>query len=207
MYKRTIVFILLAFIHCRLFAQTPKDSAAGWSFFASAYYYFVPDDDNTLTLISTADHKNLHLEARYNYEDHKTGSAFAGWRLETGRKISFEFTPMLGFAFGRTNGFVPAMEISVNWRKFDYYAETEYVVDFSGSDNNFFYTWGELAFNATKNLRAGMAYQRTKLYQSDFEVQRGIFAGYSFKKLTAGIYYFNPFAESNFVILSVSFDF
>jgi len=38
-------------------------------------------------------------------------------------------------------------------------------------------------------------------------LQRGAFAQYSFWKLTAGVYYFNPFSNNDFVIVSLSMDF
>src|SRR5580765_1112778 len=105
--------ILIACIFTgNLFAQEdPTDSSAQkWSFSASGYYYFLPGE-NTANLIGYADHQSLHLEARYNYEDMKTASAFGGWRFETGKNFQFAATPMVGFAVGNTDGFIPALEL------------------------------------------------------------------------------------------------
>ena len=171
------------------------------------YYYFIPNEENSLTLIGYADHKALHLEARYNYEDQNTASAFAGWRFETGKNFQFGATPMLGFAFGNTNGFVPALELDATYKIFDFYSESEYLIDFSEKENNFFYTWSELAVTPFDFLRTGIAAQRTRLYETELDAQRGIFGEYSFGKLTAGVYYFNPFSSNNFGVVSLSIDF
>lgn len=208
MFKKFIILIL-SLLPCTLFAQenATDSSQAKWILSASGFYYFIPEEKNTFTLIGYADYKKLHLEARYNYEDLYTTSAFGGWRFERGNKFVFGATPMLGFAVGNTNGLVPALELDATYKIFDFYSESEYLVDFSGKENNFFYTWSELAVTPINPLRTGISIQRTKLYQTGLDVQRGVFAEYSFWKLTAGVYYFNPFSIDNFVIASLSIDF
>jgi len=190
------------------FSQEKSDSTTSkWTFSASAFYYIITEEKNTATVIGYADYKSFHFEARYNYEDRKTGSIFVGRRFETGNKFVFGATPMAGLVFGNTDGFAPALELDAAYKIFDYYSETEYVIDFSGSENNFLYTWGELGVTPFGSFRTGLTYQRTKLYQSNFEVQRGIFAEYGFWKITTGLYFFDPFSDSQFVIASLSFDF
>jgi hypothetical protein len=201
-------FYLLLFPLIAICQEQEVDSTkSSWAFSASAYYYIVPSEKNTASIIGYADHNSLHFEARYNYEDHKTGSAFAGWRFETGNKFVFGATPMAGLVFGNTNGIGPGLELDASYGRFDYYSETEYIIDFDGKENNFLYTWGELGISAFSRFRTGLSYQRTKLYQSSFEVQRGIFAEYQIWKFTIGAYYFDPFSNSAYVIASLSFDF
>jgi hypothetical protein len=208
MQKIFSIFIILILPQALFSQQDKSDSSESkWSFSASGYYYFIPEEENTGTLIGYADHKALHLEARYNYEDQNTGSVFGGWRFETGKKFVVGATPLVGLAFGNTNGFVPAVELDATYKIFDFYSESEYLVDFSGKENNFFYTWSELAVSPFDFLRTGITAQRTRLYQTSLDVQRGIFAEYSFWKLTVGAYYFNPFSSDNFVIASLSVDF
>jgi len=187
--------------------QVPAAPDSTWSFSASGYYYFIPDEKNTYTFIGTADYKKIHLETRYNYEDQNTGSVFTGWRFKTKGKVQFEAIPMMGIVFGNTNGIAPGVELSLAYYKFDYYSETEYVIDFSRNENNFLYTWGEIAFSPIEALRTGISYQRTRLYQTSFDTQRGIFAEYSFWKLTAGVFYFNPFSSSELATATLTFDF
>jgi hypothetical protein len=208
MYKLFSILLIYLFPFTLHAQENAGDSSQPkWSFSASGYYYFIPEDKNTLTLIGYADHKALHLEGRYNYEALNTGSAFAGWRFETGKEFQFGATPMVGIAFGSTNGVIPALELDAAYKIFDFYSESEYLVDFSGKENNFFYVWSELAVSPVDALRTGMSIQRTRLYQTKLDTQRGIFAEYSFRKLTTGAHYFNPFSSDNFVIVSLSVNF
>jgi len=195
--------------------QTANDSlqrrtdtvSSSWSFAADAYYYIFPGEKNTTTVLGYADHKAFHLEARYNYEDRKTASVFAGYMFEAGHKLTLNITPMIGFVFGNTNGIAPGLEASLTWQKFDFYSETEYVFDFDGEENNFLYTWTELAMTPFRNFRTGISGNRTRLFQSDLEVEKGIFTEYSFWKLTAGVHYFNPFSNDDFVIVTLGIEF
>ncbi|HET6722474.1 MAG TPA: hypothetical protein VFH07_06970, partial [Chitinophagaceae bacterium] len=70
-----------------------------------------------------------------------------------------------------------------------------------------FYTWTELAITPFKNFRTGISGNRTRLYQTGLEVQKGIFTQYSFWKLTAGLHYFNPFSDDYFLIATMSIEF
>ena len=188
--------------------QTTKDTvSSSWSFAAAAYYYILTGEKNATTILGYADHKSLHLETRYNYEDRETGSVFGGYVFEAGNKLAVSLTPMIGFVFGNTNGIAPGLEVSLAWKKLDFYSETEYVFDFDGKENNFLYTWTELAITPFKNFRTGISANRTRLFQSDLEVEKGIFMQYSFWKLTAGVHYFNPFSNDDFVIATLAVEF
>src|SRR3954464_15749484 len=100
MYRIFIISVIYLFPFTLPAQQNAVDSSQSkWSFSTSGYYYFIPNDKNTFTLIGYADHKAWHLEARYNYEDRNTASVFAGLRFETGGKLQFGATPMVGIAF------------------------------------------------------------------------------------------------------------
>jgi hypothetical protein len=203
-----MILLLLASL-LPLFAVGQQDSPpdSSWSFSVSGYYFLVPEDQNTISFIGYADHKKLHLEARYNYEDQHTGSVFAGWRFAKEGKIQWAVIPMLGGVFGNKDGIAPGLELEAAYKKFGFYSETEYVFDFAGNENNFLYTWGELSYTPMEVLNVGFSFQRTLLYQSDLEVQRGIMVKWFPGKLTTGIYYFNPFSDGNLLIMMLSFEF
>jgi hypothetical protein len=187
---------------------TPADSVSSpLSVSASGYYYLFPEtDNNTLTLIGYLDYKSVHLEPRYNYEGQNTGSVFAGWKFESEGKINLAVTPMIGVVFGSLKGFAPALELELSYKAFDFYTENEYVIDQAGGMYNFFYTWTELGFSPVERFRTGISAQRTRLYETGLDIQRGIFAEYSFWKLTAGVHYFNPFSKEYFFIASLNFE-
>jgi hypothetical protein len=178
-----------------------------WSFEAEAYYYILPGEKNTTTLMGYADYKSFHSEVRYNYEDLQTLSAFGGYRFNTGHKFTVGVTPILGFAVGNTDGIIPGLLLDLMWHKFDFYSESEYVMNFEGKENNYFYTWSELGITPFDNFRTGISANRTRLFKSALDFQRGIFAEYTLKKLTAGINYFNPFTNDSYVIIIINYAF
>jgi hypothetical protein len=185
-------------------ADTP---AAPWSGSAAAYYYMLPEEKNTTTLFLYVDYNSIHMEARYNYEDEQTVSLFGGYRFETGNELLFGATPLIGIVLGNTNAIAPGLEIDIAWNIFDFYSENEYVLDFEDNDNHYFYSWSELAVTPFNNFRTGIAADRTRLFQSYLELQRGVFVQYSLWKLTGGIHYFNPFSDEYFLIGSLAIDF
>jgi hypothetical protein len=182
----------------------PADSSkSAWQFNLSGYYYWLPEENNFLQLTATADQQALHLETRYNYEDLNTASVFAGWKFETGKTVQFAATPMLGGVFGRTNGLAPGFELELSYKLFDLYSESEYLIDFSEHGNDYFYTWDELAISPVHFMRTGFTSQRTRVYSTGLDIQRGLFAEFSFWKLTTGVYYYNPFSPNEFGIFSL----
>src|SRR5215469_11250075 len=71
-------FLFVAALLCgRLWSQTP--AASTWSFYANAYGYIAPHNEFYVSPTLLADHKWLHLEARYNYENQRTGSVWGGY--------------------------------------------------------------------------------------------------------------------------------
>jgi hypothetical protein len=186
-------------------SQDSADSA--WSFSASAYTYIVPDSREYVQPTFTADRGWLHLEARYNYENLETASTWVGYNFQGGEKLSWEFTPMLGGVFGNTTGIAPGYEGSLSWWKLELYSEGEYVVDVGNSSESFFYNWSELTLSPVDWLRFGMVTQRTRLYKTDRDIQRGVLAGITYKKIDFTTYVLNPDESSPTVVLAIEFGF
>ena len=184
-----------------------KEPEKEWSFSASAYAYFVPDSREYVQPTFTADHQWLHLEARYNYENLDTGSTWIGYNLSGGEKLGWEFTPMLGGVFGNTTGIAPGYKGSLSWWKLELYSEGEYVVDTGDASGSFFYNWSELTLAPVDWFRFGLVTQRTRLYESDREIQRGLLAGFSYKALDLTTYVFNPDESRPTVVVAVSVGF
>ena len=178
-----------------------------WSFSASAYTYFVPDDQDYVQPAFKADRGRLHLEARYNYEDRRTGSVWAGYNFSVGDRLTFEFTPMLGAVFGDTNGVAPGFEMTLGWRKLELYSESEYVFVPEDHSQNFAYTWSELTLAPVDWFRFGLVAQRTRAYQTDLDVQRGLLLGFSYKRADFGAYLFNPDRDKPTFVFSVAVNF
>ena len=180
------------------------ETADKWAFSASVYTYFVPDDRDYAQPTVTADHGWLHLEARYNYEALETGSVWVGCNFSGGEKLAWEITPMLGGVFGDTSGIAPGYKGSLSWWKLELYSEGEYVFDTGDSAGSFFYNWSELTLAPVDWFRFGLVTQRTRVYKTDREIQRGLLAGFSYKKVNLTTYVFNPDESKPTVVLALS---
>ena len=178
-----------------------------WSFSAAVYTYIVPDDSDYAQPTITADRDWLHLEARYNYEALKTGSIFVGYNFSGGEKLSWELTPMLGGVFGDTTGIAPGYKGSLSWWKLELYSEGEYVFDTGDSSESFFYNWSELTLSPVDWFRFGLVTQRTKVYETDRDVQRGLLVGFTFRKVDLATYVFNPDDGDPTVVVAIGFSF
>ena len=182
-------------------------TAKQWSFSLSTFGYLVPDDQSYGSPIFTADHRWLHLEARYNYEDQETGSLWAGYNLSVGHKLVFEATPMLGAVFGNTKGVAPGCELALSYKKVELSSEAEYVYDPSDSKSSFLYSWNELVYSPTDWFHAGLVAQRTRAYHTPLDVQRGFSVGFSYQRFDFTTYVFNAGWTDPTVVLGLGVTF
>ena len=190
-------------------AQPPaiENDANTWSFSATVMGYLVPDSRDYVQPTITADRGWLHLEARYNYENLETGSAWLGYNFGGGKKLAWELTPMLGAVFGNTTGIAPGYKGSLSWWKLELYSESEYVVDTGDSSGSFFYNWSELTLSPLDWLRFGLVTQRTRAYQTDRDIQRGFLVGLAYKKFSFTTYVFNPDESKPTLVLAAGVNF
>jgi len=188
-------------------ASTKEADKKAWSFSASAYTYLVPDDRDYVQPGFTTDRGWLHLEALYNYEALDTGSAWIGYNFSGGEKLAWEFTPMLGGVFGETTGVAPGYKGSLSWWKLELYSEGEHVFDTGNSSGSFFYNWSELTLAPAEWFRFGLATQRTRLYHTDREIQRGVLAGFSYKMVDLSAYVFNLDDSNPTFVIAVAVNF
>ena len=187
--------------------QAEEADSDSWEFSVAGYGYIIPDDQSYFSPTFRADHKWTHLEARYNYEDKETGSVWIGYNLSFGEKLVLDVTPMVGGVFGNTTGVAPGYLFTLSYKKLSLYSEGEFVFDTKNSDSNFFYSWNELTYTPLEWLRVGLASQRTRVYQTPLDVQRGFFAGVSHKNLDFTTYVFNAGWTDPTVVLAIGFKF
>jgi len=185
-------------------ADTPEKS---WSFSAAVYGYFVPDSRDFAQPTVTADHNYLHLEARYNYEALETGSAWVGANFSGGEKLTWQITPMLGGVFGDLTGIAPGYSGTIGWWKIQLYSSGEYVVDTGNPSDSFFYNWSELPLSPLDWFRFGLVTQRTRLYHTDRDIQRGLIVGFTYKEFDIAAYLFNLDESKPTFIFGVTFAF
>jgi hypothetical protein len=212
MSARALVLTVLVLAGARVAAAqtSPAPSPPApppWAWSAFAYTYVLPDEPNYVQPTITADRGRLHLEARFNYEDRDTGSLWAGINLGGGETVAWELTPLVGGVFGRTDGIAPGYKGSITWRALEFYSEGEVLIDANEAADSFFYNWSELTLAPWEWLRVGLVTQRTRVYQSDREIQRGLLVGASYRSLDMTAYLFNPDDRKPVLVLSVGVSF
>jgi hypothetical protein len=181
-------------------ASGPSPSPS-WELHASLSAYLLPAQPDYLQPTVTADRGGLHLEARYNYEDIHTGSLFVGGNHQLGQKLTLELTPMLGAVFGRTNGISLALELTLSWSSLELTSESEYLVIAGDPASSFFYSWSEATVGLWDWLRAGLAVQRTKIVATPEVVAAGPMVRASAGRFDGAVYWFDPFASGQFVVI------
>lgn len=189
-----------------LAGESAPDTEPAWTFGVSALTYFVPDDRDYVQPTISVDRDHLHFEARYNYENLETGSLWLGWNLAFGDRLALEFTPMLGGVLGDQTGVAPGLLATLSWGPLEWYVEAEYVCDTDDTSESFFYSWSELSVYPVRTFRVGLVVQRTRLYQTDFDVQRGVLAGFSRGGIDVTGYVLNP-DDDPVIVLGVGLNF
>jgi len=149
----------------------------------------------------------LHLEARYNYENRKTFSAWLGYNFYGGNKFQYFITPMAGGILGETMGIAPGLELDLTFCGFELYSESEYVFDLQDNEDNFYYNWTDFSYSPLDWLCFGLSVQRTKLYQTELDFQRGIFVGGSYRWFGMNVYTFNLFWDDPYLVVTLSASF
>ena len=183
-----------------------QDGSPHWAFTASAFLYPTVDPAFLLPVV-TADRGALHLEARYNYEDLKTGSGWVGWNFETGDALTLAVTPMVGVAVGRSDGVAPGVELTLGWRTFELYSETELFIDFGASSGDFLYTWTQVTWSPQHWLSAGITGQRLRSVGSERSIDIGPMAVFRLGRVALEAFAYNPFADDFFGVLGAGIEF
>jgi hypothetical protein len=204
MKKSISLFIAFAVGIAHICAQ--EESASNprvWEFNAAANFYFIPDDFFVLPVF-LADKNKLHFEARYNYEDRETFSGWVGYNFVGGNNFEYTITPMIGGVVGLSDGVAPGIEITLSYKGFELYSEAENYFDFESSENDFFYIWTDLTYSPNDWLWFGISGQRTRLYESDLDIQRGLLIGAGLKQWELTTYVYNVVSDDPFVMISIS---
>ena len=188
-------------------APAAEAEETGWEFGLSGALYVLPDEGDYVQPTFKADHGLFHLETRYNYEDRDSASFFVGANFEFGDKVKLALTPMIGGLVGQTDGIIPGLEADFTVGPFEAYGEAEYVFDLNDSSSKYFYMWSELSLWPTGWLRAGVVTQRTRVYRTDRDIQRGLLVGFTLKKVDGTVYFFNPGADDHFTVVSLGVSF
>jgi hypothetical protein len=97
MFNYPVVFFLLQLVSVQMPGQGTASSSAPakspdaardpWAFNLTIDGYIIPHETSYANPVFSADHHWLHLEARYNYENLRTGSLWIGRNFSAGKKL------------------------------------------------------------------------------------------------------------------------
>ncbi len=206
MKKSLILISLIVFNLAKGSAQESNSiSSNDWDLGVDLNLYLIKDNNLFMPVIRV-DNDKLHLEGRYNYEDYQTLSFWGGYNFSGGKKVEYFLTPMLGTVFGNTMGVALGFEMTFDFKCFEFYSESEYLVDMLGEENNYFYTWSNLSYYPVDWLWVGVSGQRTKLYHSELEIQLGFQLGAAWRNWELNTFFFNPGYDDFFWVMTLSFN-
>ena len=189
--------------------KTPSPELKQWEYTLTLDGYILAQGTSYVNPVVTADHKWLHLEARYNDESLRTTSLWLGYNFargdaSDGSNWQFHITPMVGGVFGRTNGIAPGCEVSLNYRgKIEASINNEFVFDLTDKSKSFYYSWPQLTYSPVTWFHVGAVAQHTAAYRSSINVQRGFLVGFSRKKWEVTSYVFDPWTKATVVVLEI----
>ena len=167
-------------------------------------WYAMRDERDFGVVVATLDRGPLRLEARYNYELRHAASVFVGWTFEGGETLRWQARPILGALFAGSGAAIPGVEATLAYGPFDAYVEAEYVVSLERHPDSYFYAWSELAWRPVDRLRIGFVAQRTRVVDSERDIQRGIFGQLVLPHGTVSVYAFNPDGRSRYTVVSLA---
>jgi len=186
--------------------NTRPHSTKQWEFTLITDGYIIPDQQSFVNPNFTADRGWLHLEARYNSEDFRTGSAWIGYNFAAGKKLALNVTPMIGGVFGNTNGVAPGCEASLTYKKLQGSISNEFVFA-TGKSSSFYYNWPQFTYSPVDWLQLGLVAQRTKTYRTSLDTQLGFLVGVSHKNMELTSYVFDLGRTDPSVVLELGFSF
>ncbi len=206
--RRASLLLLSLVLQLPALAAPASDGVPGpaWSAAGSVSWYFLHDGESFGVGTASADRSPVHLEARYNYEALRTGSAFVGWNLEAGQTLKLGLTPLVGCMFGDAGGPVLGALVSLGWGPLSFSSQDEWAWDLRGG-GGFFYAWTELDVRPWDWLRAGVVAQRTRVFHTAREVVFGPLLGVSFWKVELTAYWFQPGGIDPFFVASAGVSF
>jgi hypothetical protein len=180
--------------------------AQPWEFNLVTDGYIIPNQQGYANPNLLVDHGVLHLEARYNSENFRTGSAWVGYNFSVGKKLLLEATPIVGGAFGRTNGIAPGCEATLTWKKLQASISSEYVFA-TNKAHSFYYDWPEVTYAPIDWLKLGLVSQSNKPYQTSFTIQPGFLIGVSHKTSSSPATSSTSRAQNPSVVLELGLSF
>ncbi len=163
------------------------------------YYYKKEDYSTIMPVFHFQTNNNWYAELRYNYEEVRTTSFYAGKTITGGDALGYSITPLIGYAVGQFRGLSFAVNAEAEWKSLFMSSQSQYSVSNRTCAESFFFTWSEAGYSLSDYFFTGLALQYTRLSNESY-LEPGFFAGLDFKNFSFPCYVFDPFQQPYFVI-------
>lgn len=167
------------------------------------YTYYATGLGLYMIPVAAVDVNNWHFEARYNYEDVRTVSVWAGPTFEWSGDVPGYVAPLGGLVVGNTTGVALGLETETTFDVFSLYAEAEYVVVPSDRTSDYFYLWADLTATLWEQVLVGLTVQRLREVHQDVVISPGAFAGATIGIVTPKLYAFGVASDEPYFMLSI----
>jgi len=150
--------------------------------------------------------KGMYAEFRYNYEDVRTVSLFAGKNILVGKGGHMSITPMLGISIGNFKGISLASSADLEWKNWFFSSQMQYSISLSKPDPDFFFCWSEAGTSISSFFFTGLAFQYTRQAGlNDFEP--GVLAGFNVGNVSVPFYFFRPFSPDQTLVIGLNYEY
>jgi hypothetical protein len=143
-------------------------------------------------------------EVRYNYEEARTLSLYAGRTFSKQDSLSWSFTPVAGLLLGKLKGGAVGVNLAWNYCKFSFISTLQYTFSGENKHDNFIYSWTDLDYQVTGGFYTGLVLQQTRFYNAINRWDPGIQLGFLVKKWTFPLYAFNPTTSDRHFVIGVT---
>lgn len=170
-------------------------------------YNLVPDDDDYLMPTIVLEISGWHFEGRHNYEEKNSSSLWIGYNLETGKDLHLKVTPLAGVVIGSVAGAAPGLEVELSYGILSLNAQSEYFFNAENNEDSYFYSWNEIEIAPIDWLYAGIVVERTKAFETETDIQAGLFGGIAYSNFYFTTYFFDPDKHDRNVLFALGWEF
>ena len=150
------------------------------------------------------DGRGWYGEVRYNYEETKTVSLYAGKTFSRQDSLSWYITPVAGLLLGRFKGGSAGANIAVNYGKWSFSSLGQCSMSVESKEYNFIYSWSEICRQFTDFLYGGLVLQQTCLNQMNNKWEPGLQVGITWDNWTFPLYAFSPMSMDRHFVIGVT---
>lgn len=170
------------------------------------HYLGQPGQAAIVPVIHLESSRGWHAEMRYNYEEMKTVSLYAGKSFSRSGTFSYGIMPMAGYAMGRLNAGTVALETEIGYKSLFFLAQSQFTAAFDREQANFFFSWSELGYTVSDRFFAGLSLQCTR-QAGKSEWEPGVLAGVSFGNVSFPFYVFSPWRMNRYFVLGINYEY